>query len=149
MATNDLVGVSGTVLTLEANGASTTAGSFTAANDDSITAADDAGFPLMVLVLECTFGTAPTAGDPINIHKQALDIIDTTDDEATPASGIYGSLIYSFYVANTTSAQRWVSDPIPRNWIHELNLYIENGADQTISAGWKLTAQPVTFGPSA
>jgi len=149
MATDDLVEVAGTTLTLEANGGATTAGSFTQANDDTVATADDAGFPFMRLVLECTFGTAPTAGTPINIHKRALNIIDTTDDETTPASGVYGSRIYSFHVANTTSAQRWVSDPVPRNSTHELELYIENGTNQTISAGWKLTATPITYGPSA
>lgn len=143
MAVGDPIVAVGTAKTLEASGGSITAGSVVQADDAAyVLSTDAASWPDAEFVLTCAFSTAPTEGRAINLLARPLDI-DSTSDAEVPEAARPTQYIGSFVVNNVTSTQYMqlqgvVAYDLPRNAAY----YLHNGADQTISSGWKLVAVP-------
>jgi hypothetical protein len=150
MATDDSVYVEGSRVTLEASGAATANGVYTAAGDKDLLLTDDPGFPYVVFALEVTLGTTQaTVGEVVSLYKVAR-AIDGTNDELDPNDDNQVGFVYSFPLDDISTAQRWESPPIPRSFVSDWELWIHNDcATGDIDAGWKLYATPVTHGPSA
>ena len=143
MAVGDPIVAIGTAKTLEASGASITAGSVVQADDANyVLSSDAANWPDAEFYLTAAFGTAPTEGRPINLLARPLDI-DGTNDAEVPEANRPTQYIGSFIVNNVTTTQYMqlqgvVAYDLPRNAAY----YLHNGADQTLSSGWKLVVVP-------
>lgn len=149
MAAGDPKVAVGTAKTLEASGASISAAAVVQANDASYSlSADAASWPDAEFVLTCAFSTAPTEGRSINLLARPLNI-DGTNDAPVPEAARPTHYVGSFVVDNTTSTQYLnlqgiVAYDLPR----EADYYLHNGADQAVSAGWKLVVTPRNVIPS-
>lgn len=149
MAAGDPIVSTGSAKTLEASGASISAGAVAQADDANyVLSSDAANWPDAEFVLTCAFGTAPTEGRSVNLLARPLDI-DSTNDAPVPEAARPTHYVGSFVVDNTTSTQYLnlqgiVAYDLPRNAAY----YLHNGADQTLSSGWKLVALPRNVIPS-
>lgn len=136
----------GTTKTLEANGASCTAGIIVQADDASYAiVADGASYPDAEFALACTFSVAPTESTVISLIARPLNI-DGTADADVPEFSRQIQFIGNFIVNNVTTTQYlWlIGYDLPR----EADYYLANNAGQTISAGWTLKVTPRTLGPA-
>lgn len=148
MATNDLLYTPGTQLTLEDSGGSITATSFVKADDDTVAVADDANYPFLQFLAVLTFGSTPTAGLPVNLYQRRINVV-ASNNAPVPDGAYPHELIGTFIIDALTSAQYLTLDGVPRPMNQEAEYYLENLADQTISAGWDLFCTPYTFIPAA
>ena len=143
MAAGDPIVAIGTAKTLESSGASIAAGAVGQADDANyVLSTDAANWPDAEFVLTATFATAPTEGRAVNLLARPLNI-DGTNDAPVPEAGRPTHYVGSFIVDNTTSTQYLnlqgiVAYDLPR----EADYYLHNGADQAVSAGWKLVVTP-------
>lgn len=134
-------------VTLEANGASAAANAFAAADDASLSAANHGDFPYADLVLSCGFGAAVSAGFAVNVYRRDLDI-DGTNDGPEPSTGYKALFIGSFVIPAGASAVAYyplTNVPLSK----ACSFYVENGTNQTLSAGWTLKATPKTYAPGS
>lgn len=141
---NEAVYKYGTQATLESSGGSTAAAAFTAATT-GLTDTDHDDYTLLDLVLGVTFGTAPTAGEVVNLYARLLNI-DGTNDAQAPSANYLATYLGSCLVDAVTSAQYVALNNVPLPG-REFSVYIENRTSQTLSAGWTLKATPKTVGP--
>ena len=133
----------GTPKTLEANGASIANNTLAQADDASYDlVADGAYYPDADFVLTGTFGTAPTEGTVLALYARPLDVDGTADTEV-PETTRPTVFIGSFVVNNVTTAQTMTlrAYELPT----KADYYVHNnGAGQTLSAGWTLKVTPLT-----
>lgn len=119
---------------------------------DLTTWTDEDDAPEAVFILLATFSVAPDAGSVINLHMRPLNIVDTTSDAQTPSTTYSGGFVGSFLVDSSSTSEQilplMVSLPSVETQ-QEYELYIENQAGQTISAGWSIQTTPRTLGPHA
>ena len=138
----------GTTKTLEANGASIANNTLAQADDANYSVASDgAYYPDAKFVISVTFGTAPTEGTTLALYARPLDI-DGTNDAEVPETTQPTVFIGTFVVNNVTTAQyiELLAQDVP--W--SASYYIHNnGAGQTVSAGWTLKVTPCTVAPAA
>lgn len=145
ISTDSAIEVFGTQDTVTSSTASVADGAFSA-QEDTWTNDDDA--PLAAVVFEGTFASAPDAGSYVNLYGRLLNV-QSTNDQDTP-DGNYGHVyLGSFPLNDVTSAQYIPIDVrLPnQKTSQEYEFYIENGAGQTLSAGWDLYVTPKTYGP--
>lgn len=142
MAVGDPIVAIGTARTLEASGASITSGSVVQADDaDYALSTHAANWPDAEFVLTCAFSVAPTEGRAINLLARNLDIDGTNDADAPEAAR--AQYIGSFVVNNVTATQYIaLQGTIARDLPRSASYYLHNGADQTVSSGWKLVVTP-------
>ena len=134
-------------VTLEASGASSGSGTFTAANDAALSSANHSNFLLGDAVLTCDFGAAVGNNLAISLFRQDLNI-DGTSDAPAPATTYRHQYVGRFSVPSGQSASATYPCPdVPLT--KECQFSIENGTDQSISAGWILKITPKTFAPAA
>lgn len=133
----------GTPKTLEANGASIANNTLAQADDASYDlVADGAYYPDADFVLTGKFGTAPTEGTVLALYARPLDVDGTADTEV-PETTRPTVFIGSFVVNNVTTAQTMTlrAYELPT----KADYYVHNnGAGQTLSAGWTLKVTPLT-----
>ena len=138
----------GTTKTLEANGASIANNTLAQADDTGYSiSADGAYYPDAKFVIAATFVTAPAEGTTLALYARPLDI-DGTNDAEVPETTRPTVFIGTFSVNNVTTAQyiELLAQDVP--W--SASYYIHNnGAGQTVSAGWTLKVTPCTVAPAA
>lgn len=129
---------SGSWVDLETSGASITNNSFGAADDAGFSIATSGGTrPHLEFELEITFGSAPTANTPVELHHSAQTTFGGANHGRDPSANNLGGCIAGVLVENTASAQRFRFDvmfgpPDSKYWLRNF------GTGQTISSGWKL-----------
>jgi hypothetical protein len=98
------------------------------------------GYFWATLELVGAFGTAPTAAKAIELYLvPAPDGTDYADsDNTTPNPALLAGY---FIVRATTSSQRITIPGVPLR-PYKYKAYLRNQADQSLSAGWVLTAYP-------
>ena len=145
---NETIVKLGTPKTLEANGASIANNTLAQADDANYSiSADGAYFPDAKFVISVTFGTAPAEGTTLALYARPLDI-DGTNDTDAPETTRPTVFIGTFTVNNVTTAQyiELLAQDVPWNAAYYLH---NNGAGQTVSAGWTLKVTPYTVAPAA
>ena len=138
----------GTPKTLEASGASIANNTMAQADDASYSVASDgAYYPDAKFVISATFGTAPTEGTTLALYARSLDI-DGTNDSEVPETTRPAVFSGTFTDNNVTTAQyiELVAQDVPWNASYYIH---NNGAGQTLSAGWTLKVTPCTVAPAA
>lgn len=108
--------------------------------------------PTCVMVLKCQFATQPTAGANINIYARKMDIDGTNDSPEPDANNldqIIGRFVVDGTVASATDAYlvtNWMT--LPNHYSGQIyEFYIQNNADQAISASWTLKITQTTKEP--
>lgn len=147
IATGSLVEFFGTQDTIAGSGATVANAAFGSA---ATTWTNDDDAPRASVVLQCAFSVAPTANTVVNLYLRPLDI-QSTNDQDIPDANFTHVYVGSFPVNDVTTTQYITIDiSLPNNYTsQQYNLYIENQAGQTISAGWTLYVTPKTYGPHA
>lgn len=140
--------VYGTLVTLEANGASIGNNAIGQADDAAANMASaggladtfDAEFALTV-----PYSAAPTAGTSISLILRPLNF-DGTSDAPVPTAAYLNEFFGSFLplASATTQTLRCFATDVPR----EFEAYLFNNATGiAIPAGWALRFRPVTYQP--
>lgn len=150
IGTNDAIIKKGTPKTLEANGASIANNAMGAADDATYSVASDgSGAPDGCFIFSGAFGTAPTENTTLDIYAAEQDISSTNDEQTPEASAYRWKWLASLPVNNVTTTQ-YIKSRVVRGVPDLMYCYIyNNGCGQTLSAGWTLTFEPRTLGPSA
>lgn len=150
IGTNAAVQFWGTQDTLEASGASISAGAIAQADNADWTNDDDA--PYAVIDLVVTYGTAPTENALVSVYYRRLNI-DGTNDANAPTATYRHEHAISFPVENVGATAQYFQGiiPLPNGKTSaEYQFWVYNGdGTQTISAGWTLKITPTTMGPHA
>lgn len=108
--------------------------------------------PTCVMVLKCQFAVPPADGANINIYARKMDI-DGTNDSPVPDKNNLDQIIGRFVVDGTVSAAtdaylvtNWMT--LPNHYSAQVyEFYIQNNADQEISAAWTLKLTQTTKEP--
>ena len=109
--------------------------------------ADGLGYPDARFVLVGTFSVAPTENSTLALYARPLNVDGTADADA-PETTRPTQFIGTFVVNNVTTNQPLILDAERVPW--EADYYVHNnGAGQTLAAGWKLLVTPCTMGPAA
>lgn len=149
MASGDLNRVGGSVVQLEANGASITDGSFAQANDNDLLTSANAGYPWIDFMLSATWATSTDIEDgAVHLYRRKMNVETGGGDEPTPDAVRPREYVGSFYPDAVTSEQFMTIDNVPRS-LYQEQYYIENQTGQTASSGWVLEATPVTINQEA
>lgn len=136
---------SGTLTTLESNGASTLDGAFTQADDAGIDYSNSgAGYyiaanqydPVGRFVLSLTLGSAPGANAAIALHLRALDV-DSTSDTPAPSAN-YDVPVGFFNVPNATGTHN-LECFAPQSYKYDA--YVSPDGF-TLPTGWTLKVAP-------
>ena len=149
IGTDAQIGFWGTQDTLSNSTSAVTSTSYSVSGDQTTwTNDDDAENARVVLAL--TYGSSPTAGGVVSLYMRRLNI-DSTNDEPTPDSDNQGSFVGSVRVDAVTSAQYLAVDIALKGFItsQTYEMYIHNGASQTLSSGWTVKITPTAPGPHA
>lgn len=120
------------------------------ANDiDTWANSDDA--PFASFKLDCSFGTAPTAGEAVHLYAQLIDIESTTDTPNADANFLQYYL--GAFVVDAVTTQQLLALTNVRLPNYEASqtyrFWIENATSQQMDADWSLWVTPKTFGPHA
>lgn len=147
---NEAEYVDGTTLTIEpaASSAAVTPGTFTALTT-ALPAATDAGFPFLRFIIKGVYGgTAPTAGEPLNIYAQEISLDGTSS--TPPPSAAYPHKLLASVPQDATATQTTVMDGVRRPSNGAMNFYLENGLSAgTLSSSWSMLLVPYTYVPGA
>lgn len=146
---NQIKLIVGTEYTLEANGGSTSNGTYTQADDANLTIANVAGYPALVIEFSGALGVTGTTGSVIDIYMRPLNFEGTNDAQAPSATHQHtwvASIPYDSAVTTSTFYHRTpvVANPHP---LTECAFYIANRTGQTLSAGWTLKVTPISYQP--
>lgn len=127
----------------------------TVANDVFSVAGDEAQWtnsveaPLMSLMLECTFATAPTTNTNVLLYFRKMSI-DGSNHAQVPDDDFQETYITAFPLENINTIQRVMIGPLAvPNYKDDsvFELYIKNnGTGQTMSAGWRIEVTPHAHG---
>lgn len=147
---NDTIVKFGTLDDLDSTSSTVADGAFSAAGDLATWTNDDDA-PMGAVVGLFTFGTAPTAGETIDLYVRPLNIADTTKDQNAPTADQPVTYLGSFVLDDVTTEQVLMIDvslPLVAS-SQQFEFYIRNNGGQTLSAGWSLQITPKTYGPHA
>lgn len=143
MAVGDPIAAFKTAVTLEASGASISAGSVVQADDANLDISAQSYWPDGEFYLICAFPTAPTEGRAINLLARLLDIDGSGNHAEVPEATRPGYWLGAFVVNNVTSTQRIpLNGGVVRDLPLKAAIYLHNATDQTMSSGWKLVCVP-------
>jgi len=121
----------------------------TASEIDTWDNSDDA--PFANFKLDLSFGTAPTAGEVINLYAQLIDIESTTDTPVSDANFLEYHL--GLFVVDAVTTQQLLVMTNVRLPNYEASqtyqFHLENKTSQTVEADYSLWVIPKTFGPHA
>lgn len=126
-----------------------TGASFSVAADQSAWTNDDDAVTASV-VFSGTFGTPPGASSEVALFARLMDI-DGTNDQQEPSVNFPYAFVGAFLLDTVNTAQFIVIDiTLPNTKTSQIyNFYIQNNADQTLSAGWTAKITPKAIGPHA
>jgi hypothetical protein len=139
----------GTQDTVSGTTSAVTNGSFSATADiNAWTNDDDAVYASAIL--SCTFSAAPTANTAVTLYARLMNI-QSTNDALVPDANNRHVYLGVFPLNDSTTAQLIsIEIPLPNTVTSQVyEFYLQNGAGQTIPAGWALYITPKALGPRA
>jgi len=145
MATNDANFSAGTETTVITGGATRATDAFSTSGE--VTALSSNLYPFCKAVLSCSYSSAPTEGDTVDLYRRDINI-DSTNDATIPEAGFEYHYMGSFAVKDSTSQQYVSLNSVPLAY-GDQEFYIKNSADQTMDSDYTVKITPLTYVPAA